>query len=450
MATKLREVKIEEYWPLIVKNAAEFGQIAAAENQEFNKLAECVYRVLCDSFIDANMTEYGVSRWEKMLGITPAEGSSLDDRKAAILTQLSVKIPYTWRVLKQMLVPILGGEDKFVMEYVNDEGKLVLHTDRLDDDMLDTVSDLLERVLPQNIEVVQYNHHIEVSWRDINKYAECVTVEDMLAVNPDYKNDLTSEGEWVYPLSELQSEQFLFANSPILKFSSSFPKVKTFYNTFQLSALSGEVVINAESATTANRILNQTNITKATLNLPNATDINRVCNYCFQLEEVRGNMNKIIKGEAAFYRCNNLRVFEIELPSLSNGKYFFNSAQFNKDSALRVLNSIPSYTRGDHPLVIGIHIDHQQDEEVLAAIDNAEAKGWTLTVQWNGTPTSTASVMRFGQLIYAKVGEMERLDGTTEKVLDWGHYVTNPEGYETFRSLESAYKYFNLEMPENE
>jgi hypothetical protein len=54
--------------------------------------------------------------------------------------------------------------------------------------------------------------------------------------------------------------------------------------------------------------------------------------------------------------------------------------------------------------------------------------------------------MSFGKLIYARI-----LDGeNVEKYLDWGHYVTNPEEYETFRSLESAYEYFNLPMPEVE
>ena len=114
-----------------------------------------------------------------------------------------------------------------------------------------------------------------------------------------------------------------------------------------------------------------------------------------------------------------------------------------------MLNGIPAWSDDkEHLLTIGIHVDHQIDEEVLGAIANAEAKGWTLTVQWNGTPTSTASTMAMGSLIYAKIGEHELPDGTTERVLDWGHYVTDETGYETFRSLESAYEYFELEMPQ--
>ena len=150
-----------------------------------------------------------------------------------------------------------------------------------------------------------------------------------------------------------------------------------------------------------------------------------------------------------------MKSFESTLSALETGSLMFYMSQLNKDSALRILNSIPSYTSGSHPLAIGINVDLQNDEDVLAAISNAEAKGWKLTVQWNPggptytTPEATTFGLR-GPIIYAKVGEMERLDGTTEKYLDWGHYVTDETGYETFQSLESAYEYFGLEMSEVE
>lgn len=190
METKLREVKIEEYWPLIVKNTAEFGQIAVAENPEFNNLAECIYRVLCDSFIDADMTEYGVSRWEKMLGITPAEGSSLDDRKAAILTQLSVKIPYTVRVLRQMLVGLLG-EDNFTMKLNNDTATLTVAVS-LDttEAQIAEVESLLDRVLPRNLVT-------EMEWIDglPIDYTHVAYLENVIGDNSESASILTD----IYP-----------------------------------------------------------------------------------------------------------------------------------------------------------------------------------------------------------------------------------------------------------
>lgn len=506
METKLREVKIEEYWPLIVKNTAEFGQIAVAENPEFNNLAECIYRVLCDSFIDADMTEYGVSRWEKMLGITPAEGSSLDDRKAAILTQLSVKIPYTWRVLKQMLVPILGGEDKFemslnnemgeldikfkipvsetpmeaieqlmervlpmnlvtvydydietlmkilndglaemlgegqfVLEYISDEKKVVAHTDRVDELTVTAVENLLGRVLPQNIEVVQYNHNIELSWRDmpfympldrVNKYDSCVTRADILAIDSDYVNDYyetsASPKTFAYFFSNLENWGANFGHtSSALYFWAYLPKIKTAKSLCEVSSYK-----------------------HVYLYMPECTRIDWFLYESHNVVTVEGNFDAVTHLHVSNF-SSKMKHWRIALPSLSSSSGLIGT-QLDKESALCILNSIPAYTSGSHTIQIGIHVDLKTSEEVLAAIANAEAKGWTLTVQWKGTPTSTASVMRFGQLIYARVSETERPDGTTDRYLDWGHYVTHPEEYETFRSLESAYRYFNLEMPEYE
>lgn len=148
---ELREIDIRNYWPPVVRDTDEFQQIAAALNPEFNTLQACIYRVLQDAFVH-DATDYGVRRWESILGISPAVGDTLDDRKARIITYLNIKLPYTWRVLKQMLTEFLSDE-QWVMEYINDECKLILHTDHISDDKLQTIKTLLENVVPQNIEV---------------------------------------------------------------------------------------------------------------------------------------------------------------------------------------------------------------------------------------------------------------------------------------------------------
>lgn len=422
---EIREVKIEEYWPLIVKNTVEFGQIAAAENPEFNRLAKCIYQVLQESFVH-DATEYGVKRWESILGINPASGATLDDRKATILTYLSVKVPYTWRVLKQMLVPILGGEDKFVMEYLNDEAKLVLHTDRLNDAMLATVSDLLERVLPQNVEVMRYNHHIEVSWRNIDKYAKCESVLDIYAVDPEnnaqgkdlYPHfttyDLTSDGEWVYPLPNLKSsgnddDGYIFGiNNKLTKLHIYAPKCTRW-------------VCGAQ--------------------------------VCSKLEIVEGNLESVTDAYYGFTSNSKLKSCTLRFPKLrGNNLNMFRDCILDKPSAVGILDSLPAYTYGSHKLTIGIHVDHKTDEGVLAAIANAEAKGWTLSVIWNGTPTSGISTTDLEE-IWCKVTESEHGEYVNENgnrcTLDWGHYVTDTSEYKLFYSLVEAEQYFKLTRIEN-
>lgn len=144
----IREVKIEEYWPLIVKGTEEFGQIAAALNPEFNLLAERIYNALNDAFIKS-ATPDGVSRWENMLGLAVTDDMTLDDRKTAILYHLSIKLPYTMPVLRQMLNGLLG-EGKYILDIDNDTELLTMKLE--DAAQRENVIGLLARVLPKNLE----------------------------------------------------------------------------------------------------------------------------------------------------------------------------------------------------------------------------------------------------------------------------------------------------------
>ena len=400
----MNTVTKEEYWSIILNNPAQIGQITT-EDTEFNRRINDVNLVLSNTFINSS-DENLISKWETSLYIDGIEGKTITERKADILYKLCEKNYVPVSIIKRFLLNLIGDENRFVVEFIKDENKLVIHTDRISDDMNEAVTSLVESVKAQNIEVVRYNHNMEISWRDINKYAECVTLEDVKAVNPDYKNDLTSDAEWVYPLYKIKNADLLFRNNNT---------IVTLY-------------LYMNECTSA-------------LNMIEEWWGNK------NLKKVYGCCPKLTQASGMFQYRAGLFYVDLKVPALATANQMFNSCILNKESVIRFVDSIPSYTSGSHPLTIGIHIDHQTDEEVLAAISNAESKGWTLTVQWNGTPTSTASTMAMGSLIYAKVGEQELPDGTTERVLDWGHYVTDETGYETFRSLESAYKYFNLKQP---
>lgn len=156
-------------------------------------------------------------------------------------------------------------------------------------------------------------------------------------------------------------------------------------------------------------------------------------------------------GEAQgsmFQGCINLWYLKHGFPKLENGGGMLSGCILDKGSAVRVLTSLPAWASGTHLLTIGIHVDHQSDEDVINAIAEAEEKGWTLTVQWNGTATAaTATTWGRRKPVFARLGApME--DGTPS--LDWGHYVTNAEenGYTEFASLEEAKEHFNIKDDE--
>lgn len=303
---------------------------------------------------------------------------------------------------------IVGDPKKFVLDWIASDRTLVVHTDRLDDVTSYRITSMLDYTVPAGIEVVRYNHHIEVSWRDINKYAACTNVADMLAVNPDYKNDLTSDGEWIYPLPEM------------VNFAQRVD------GTYKSSALCGAK-----------------NLKRAYLYLPKVNNFNDLCRECSNLEYMHIYAPVATSGSHYAAQCHKLKEMEIYAPNYIGGLYYengtdsFNSNQtklekfivymprakyfklaytnsklttldgefpslltapnfapgaiLKKIYATKILNSLPTWTDGAaHEIKLGIHIDHQNDPEVLAAIHNAEAKGWTLTVQWNpGGPVYT-------------------------------------------------------------
>lgn len=144
-----RIVAIENYWAAVVGKTKEFEQIATAENPEFNKLSECIRRILQDSFVN-DATEYGVSRWESMLKLAPNPDDTLEDRKIRVLTYLNIRLPYTWRTLQQMIASFVG-ENNFTMKFYNDISKLEVRVTPQSESTLDTIVTMLNSVVPQNV-----------------------------------------------------------------------------------------------------------------------------------------------------------------------------------------------------------------------------------------------------------------------------------------------------------
>lgn len=333
-----------------------------------------------------------------------------------------------------------------------------------------------------------------------NKYAECETVNDIFAVNPTrygFRDDVTIDGTWMYPLPNLVSVSSTYNGSlfgildynteayvgtKVKKLILSLPKCTSCGGLVQWNGLLEYLDIDLPVCTNIQFLARQSkNIIYCRVNAPAATRILTIVSYANKLKEVEVNTPKVLNTQEFFYRCRALETvvcpegnfdnvtaaqnmyceckalkdFPLSYPSLKIADAMFDGCLITGGQAIAILDSIPTWTDGaSHPITIGIHIAHQNDEEVVAAITAAEEKGWTVTVQWNGTPTAqTASTFGLRKPpIYAKIDTMEHPDGTTENFLGWGHYVTNWEenGYQEFASKEEAYEHFNLEMETEE
>lgn len=273
---------------------------------------------------------------------------------------------------------------------------------------------------------VQYRE-AEVENVYYNKYAACKTVNDMKAVNPDYKTDLTAAGEWIYELPSLTNCDYMFSNSKLItKFvPNSLPKLSTTYFTFSSCP----------------------NLKIWYTRFPNNWSLDR-CFYGSGLEvfDIDGEGIKATNLQLMCGQCKNLRVFNaVFTGKISTAVQTFDACILDKESVLRISTAMPG--KSGVTFTIGIHIDHENDTEVLDALATMEANGWVVVPQWNGTAT-TQTASTFGlkrKPVYAKIVE---IDG--EQYLDWGHYATNWEenGYQEFASLEEAKEYFNINQTE--
>lgn len=356
---------------------------------------------------------------------------------------LGKSIPIWLCDLNSSLWNILEGGN-FITEYLPGENKLVVHTDRLGDEPLGTVKTTAESYMPDGSTLEQYNHHIEVSWRDINKYAECTSIATMEAVNPDFKNDLTSDGEWVYPLEKIvtvgtpqpagAAPEGLFRYGNVVKFSGAVPNLKSagaFLRDCPLKEFNAKLP-KIEYITHA---FNNTLLTEWTVDISTV----KGCHGAFMNSKLKRFKSELpyVGDILNMFANTGLESFECDsdLKGAYNQTNAFFGCQLDKKSALSVLSKNWSGVK----VTIGIHIDHKTDEEVLVAIDAATAKGWTLTVQWNGTATastvSTLSLMDEEETdpIYARIveepeyGDYVTSDGT-RVIIDWGHIITSPDG----------------------
>lgn len=380
--------------------------------------------------------------------------------------------------------------------WINADKRLIIHTDRVDDSLYAAVADIAAVYMPADATLEQYNHNIEISWRDINKYAHCKTYTDMVAVNPEFANDLTSDGEWVYPLPEVTAtgnrpgENWYtgwWAGSNLKKAVLTLPKCTSARCTFAqvkqeldldlelpiatyIADLSFQTIklrklrLIAPEATTCARVFywNLASQPDVYIYAPKAKTMHNLCDYVPHLEEVKGEFGaEATNLDAMYTNCPKLRVFPTYYPKASTAANMLHNCQIAGQQAIEVLNSIPAYTSGTHNITMGIHIDYQNDAEVLAAIDNATAKGWTVTTQWNGTATSGVSTFGFKRIWVRKTQDAEygryADDNGTRWSVEWCDMLSAPDGstpedhgYELFRSVEAAVAYWELAAYEQE
>lgn len=141
--------KLLDYLPEFIKEYAEMRQLMEAQQPDVDAFNDGVARVWANQFL-SDADEYGVSRWEKILNITPKSTDTLDERKFRILAWWTSERPYTMTKLREKLAALCGEDgyeifDEFAKYLMTFEIKLENREN------INSIVDMLDRMLPANI-----------------------------------------------------------------------------------------------------------------------------------------------------------------------------------------------------------------------------------------------------------------------------------------------------------
>lgn len=145
-----KEVDLLSYWMPLLRKLKEFKEIAKTEEPELRYILEAIDRTLANMFIET-ADEYGVKRFENMMGLYPEEGDSLETRRFNVLIKWNDKVPYTEKELYNRLLSLCGSADKFTIEEHYKDYLLKVATHLGIAGAFDAVAKLLEDMLPCNL-----------------------------------------------------------------------------------------------------------------------------------------------------------------------------------------------------------------------------------------------------------------------------------------------------------
>ena len=147
-----KEVDLLSYWMPVLRQIGEFKEIAKAEEPELRYLLTAVDRTIDGMFIE-KADEYGISRFEKILGIIPEKDDTLSVRRSNILVKWNNREVYTRKSLHELLTAYCGEGNFTVIERYN-EYTLEIIAKFPVKGSLDIVRDILGEIIPCNLVLV--------------------------------------------------------------------------------------------------------------------------------------------------------------------------------------------------------------------------------------------------------------------------------------------------------
>lgn len=150
------EVELLKKLPVYHRRIYEYQQIAKVQTPELEKLLIAIDFVLDNWFIET-ASEYGLSRLEKIAGITSIAGEDLEARRYRLFVKMTEKIPYTDKTLEEWLSSMCGGSEYYeiVRDYLN--YKITINTSLGGVGVFEEICNALVKMIPCNLVLAVYN-----------------------------------------------------------------------------------------------------------------------------------------------------------------------------------------------------------------------------------------------------------------------------------------------------
>lgn len=150
-----RQVDLLSYLPPFLQEFKENRETLNAENPEFILVWNGADRVLKNEFIET-ADEYGISRFEQILKISPLKTDTLEIRRRRVMLRWLDRIPYTLRAFLERLSEICKGSDfSVVKEYL--KYKISITADLEEAGQTEELDRLIEEMMPCNMVVISTN-----------------------------------------------------------------------------------------------------------------------------------------------------------------------------------------------------------------------------------------------------------------------------------------------------
>lgn len=187
----IREVDLVSYLPEFMQTYKEPVAALEAENPEFAIIWDATNRVLYNRFI-STADEYGISRFESMLGIHPTKEDTLESRRSRVQSKWFNTIPYTWKVLLQKLTVLCGNAD-FTLTHNFTEGyTLTILTNLELYGQVEELENIINSMIPCNI-VIDSKNSIPCNAQGTVLFGGGMVFINRFTITNDFKATFTAE-----------------------------------------------------------------------------------------------------------------------------------------------------------------------------------------------------------------------------------------------------------------